>query len=54
MSTPDLDDLVARMTWAEKLAHDFEYIADRSLRLYFEIIVQTAWLVLSRPFRPTD
>ena len=26
------------MTWAEKLAHDFEYIADRSLRLYFEIV----------------
>ena len=40
------------MTWAEKLAHDFEYIADRSLRLYFEIVVETAWLVLSRPFRP--
>ena len=37
------------MTWAEKLAHDFEYIADRSLRLYFEIVVETAWLVLSRP-----
>ena len=41
------------MTWAEKLAHDFEYIADRSLRLYFEIVVETAWLVLSRPFRPS-
>ena len=31
--------LTREMTWAEKLAHDFEYIADRSLRLYFEIIV---------------
>ena len=30
------------MTWAEKLAHDFEYIADRSLRLYFEIVAETA------------
>ena len=31
--------LTREMTWAEKLAHDFEYIADRSLRLYFEIVV---------------
>ncbi len=46
--------LTREMTWAEKLAHDFEYIADRSLRLYFEIVAQTAWLVLSRPFRLTD
>ena len=45
--------LTREMTWAEKLAHDFEYIADRSLRLYFEIVVETAWLVLSRPFRPS-
>ncbi len=44
--------LTREMTWAEKLAHDFEYIADRSLRLYFEIVAETAWLVLSRPFRP--
>jgi lipopolysaccharide/colanic/teichoic acid biosynthesis glycosyltransferase len=42
------------MTWAEKLAHDLEYIADRSLRLYVEVITSTAWLVLSRPFRPAD
>jgi lipopolysaccharide/colanic/teichoic acid biosynthesis glycosyltransferase len=42
------------MTWAEKLAHDFEYIADRSLRLYFEVVASTVWLVLSRPFRPAD
>ena len=46
--------LTREMTWAEKLAHDFEYIADRSLRLYFEIVASTAWLVLSRPFRPSD
>jgi lipopolysaccharide/colanic/teichoic acid biosynthesis glycosyltransferase len=46
--------LTREMTWAEKLAHDFEYIADRSLRLYFEVVASTAWLVLSRPFRPPD
>jgi lipopolysaccharide/colanic/teichoic acid biosynthesis glycosyltransferase len=46
--------LTREMTWAEKLAHDFEYIADRSLRLYFEVVAQTVWLVLSRPFRPTN
>ena len=46
--------LTREMTWAEKLAHDFEYIADRSLRLYFEVVASTAWLVLSRPFRPAD
>ena len=26
--------LTREMTWAEKLAHDLEYIADRSVRLY--------------------
>jgi lipopolysaccharide/colanic/teichoic acid biosynthesis glycosyltransferase len=46
--------LTREMTWAEKLAHDFEYIADRSLGLYFEVVASTAWLVLSRPFRPAD
>jgi lipopolysaccharide/colanic/teichoic acid biosynthesis glycosyltransferase len=46
--------LTREMTWAEKLAHDFEYIADRSLRLYFEVVAETVWLVLSRPFRPAD
>jgi lipopolysaccharide/colanic/teichoic acid biosynthesis glycosyltransferase len=46
--------LTREMTWAEKLAHDFEYIADRSLRLYFEVVASTVWLVLSRPFRPAD
>ncbi|MDQ3849681.1 MAG: sugar transferase [Actinomycetota bacterium] len=38
--------LTREMTWAEKLAHDFEYIADRSVRLYLHVIVETAWLVL--------
>jgi lipopolysaccharide/colanic/teichoic acid biosynthesis glycosyltransferase len=42
--------LTREMTWAEKLAHDFEYIADRSLKLYVWIVAHTAVLVLSRPF----
>ena len=44
--------LTREMTWAEKLAHDFEYIADRSLRLYFEIIGQTLLIVVSPSRRP--
>ena len=39
--------LTREMTWAEKLAHDFEYIADRGVRLYLEIVAETAWLVIS-------
>jgi lipopolysaccharide/colanic/teichoic acid biosynthesis glycosyltransferase len=50
--------------WSEKLAHDLEYIADRSVRLYLRVVLGTAWrllcqaaaglneLVLRRP-RPT-
>jgi len=30
---------------AEKLAHDLEWIADRSVRLYFRTLVTTAWRV---------
>jgi lipopolysaccharide/colanic/teichoic acid biosynthesis glycosyltransferase len=45
--------LTREMTWAEKLAHDFEYIADRSLRLYLEIIVQTLLIVVAPSRRPT-
>jgi lipopolysaccharide/colanic/teichoic acid biosynthesis glycosyltransferase len=30
------------MTWSEKLAHDLEYIADRSVRLYLRVILDTA------------
>ena len=41
--------LTREMTWAEKLAHDFEYIADRSLRLYVSIVLHTAALILTRP-----
>ena len=41
--------LTRDMTWGEKLAHDFEYIADRGLRLYALIVLETAMLVLLRP-----
>jgi lipopolysaccharide/colanic/teichoic acid biosynthesis glycosyltransferase len=29
------------LSWQEKLAHDLEYIADRSLRLYLSVVVST-------------
>jgi lipopolysaccharide/colanic/teichoic acid biosynthesis glycosyltransferase len=41
--------MTREMTWAEKLAHDLEYIADRSVRLYLSIITTTAWLLVRRP-----
>jgi hypothetical protein len=31
---------------AEKLAHDVEWIADRSVRLYVRTLVATGWRVL--------
>jgi len=33
-------------SWAEKLAHDLEWIADRSVPLYLRTLVATAWRVL--------
>jgi lipopolysaccharide/colanic/teichoic acid biosynthesis glycosyltransferase len=36
------------MTWAEKLAHDLEWLADRSAGLYLELVAATAWRVLRR------
>ena len=33
-------------SWAEKLAHDLEWIADRSVGLYLRIVAATAWRVL--------
>jgi lipopolysaccharide/colanic/teichoic acid biosynthesis glycosyltransferase len=36
---------------AEKLAHDLEWIADRSVRLYLRTIVATAWRVLKQSLR---
>jgi lipopolysaccharide/colanic/teichoic acid biosynthesis glycosyltransferase len=41
--------LTRETTWAEKLAHDLEYIADRSLRLYVSVIATTVWLIIVRP-----
>jgi lipopolysaccharide/colanic/teichoic acid biosynthesis glycosyltransferase len=38
-------------SWSEKLAHDLEYIADRSVALYVRIVAATAWRVLTSPFR---
>jgi len=42
-------------SWADKLAHDLEYIADRSVRLYLRTVVATGWRVLrqllTRPHR---
>jgi lipopolysaccharide/colanic/teichoic acid biosynthesis glycosyltransferase len=43
--------LTREMTWAEKLAHDFEWIADRSVGLYMSILAETAWTLLARPPR---
>ena len=42
--------LTREMSWSEKLAHYFEYIADRSVRLYLFVIVTTVWLLVSKPF----
>jgi len=36
---------------AEKLAHDLEYIADRSLRLYLRTLAATGWRVLKQFLR---
>ena len=36
---------------AEKLAHDLEYIADRSLRLYLRTLVATGWRVFNQFLR---
>jgi lipopolysaccharide/colanic/teichoic acid biosynthesis glycosyltransferase len=35
-------------TWAEKLAHDLEYLADRGVRLYLRIVLTTAHRILGR------
>ena len=40
--------LSREMTWDEKLAHDFEYIADRSPRLYLAVLTQTGVLLAGR------
>jgi lipopolysaccharide/colanic/teichoic acid biosynthesis glycosyltransferase len=35
-------------SWADKLAHDMEYIADRSVRLYLRVLAATASRVAAR------
>jgi lipopolysaccharide/colanic/teichoic acid biosynthesis glycosyltransferase len=37
-------------SWADKLAHDMEYIADRSVRLYSRVLASTVSRVLVRMF----
>ncbi|MEA2249362.1 MAG: hypothetical protein QOH46_3891 [Solirubrobacteraceae bacterium] len=36
------------MSWAEKLAHDLEWLADRSVGLYLRLVLATAWRVTQR------
>jgi lipopolysaccharide/colanic/teichoic acid biosynthesis glycosyltransferase len=36
-------------TWEEKLSHDLEYVADRSVRLYLHVVAITAWRIVTRP-----
>jgi lipopolysaccharide/colanic/teichoic acid biosynthesis glycosyltransferase len=43
--------LPREMTWAEKLAHDIEFIADRSMRLYVSVLWQTVIMLLRRALR---
>jgi lipopolysaccharide/colanic/teichoic acid biosynthesis glycosyltransferase len=38
-------------SWAEKLAHDLEYIADRSVSLYLRTLAATGWRVLRQSLR---
>jgi len=38
-------------SWAEKLAHDLEYVADRSVHLYIRVCAATAGRILGSPFR---
>jgi lipopolysaccharide/colanic/teichoic acid biosynthesis glycosyltransferase len=40
--------MTREMSWAEKLAHDLEYIADRSLSLYLSVVKDTAARLLRR------
>ncbi len=37
--------------WAEKLAHDLEYIADRSVGLYLRVVAATIWRVIRQSAR---
>nr|MBA2522965.1 sugar transferase [Solirubrobacterales bacterium] len=35
-------------TWTDKLSHDLEYIADRSVGLYVQVLWATGWRILRR------
>jgi lipopolysaccharide/colanic/teichoic acid biosynthesis glycosyltransferase len=35
-------------SWAEKLSHDLEYIADRSVGLYLRVVGATTWRVVKQ------
>jgi lipopolysaccharide/colanic/teichoic acid biosynthesis glycosyltransferase len=37
-------------TWQQKLAHDLEYVADRSVGLYLRVVTATFWRVLRQSF----
>jgi lipopolysaccharide/colanic/teichoic acid biosynthesis glycosyltransferase len=39
------------MTWSEKLAHDLEFLADRSVPLYIRMIVATVFRIAGRVVR---
>lgn len=43
--------LTREMSWAEKLVHDLEYIADRSVGLYLSILADTVVLICGRLLR---
>ena len=38
-------------SWGEKLAHDLEWIADRSVGLYLRTVTATAWRVVRQSVR---
>ena len=38
--------MAREVSWAEKLAHDLEYVADRSMGLYLRVVLATAWRVV--------
>ncbi len=44
--------MTREMSWEEKLAHDLEYIADRSVPLYFFVVLATVWRIVKRAFAP--
>jgi len=41
-------------TWSDKLAHDLEYIADRSVTLYLQVLTATMYRIVNRAARGDD